>query len=545
LEVNVKIARMSFLALGGLVCAAGLAQRAQAQTADTGPTRLREAPVTLQTIDRLHVTKQGRVIEDTRSGLVVTPSGPAGGGLEGGGGNCQQIASRESSNFQPGTYAAQGGFGQGEVYAVSYVIPAAAFPIKIDLIETLLATMNATSQTITQYSILVWDGTPATGTVVFEFASDDLLLQHMRVGPGTAGTQLQFSIDPGDPEQIIIGNQGGSSTFSIGIRINQHNAQTSNPCTVAPPTCCNAFPVTDNTQSICNNYSQLSSVTHNWLFALNCGQGGCPPQAAGSGSGVWARFNDLQADVNIPGFGCLSGCRPRGDWVIRATWSSISCQPGLGACCLPTGGCEIRLIDDCIAANGTYQGDGVDCSAVNCPQPMGACCFGTSCINLTSGDCTLAGGTYLGNGTLCSGSACPTGACCLTSGACVVATSAACTAQGGLFRGVGATCGTANCPPPIGACCLANGNCLVLSSTNCALIAGSRFAGGGTNCATGCRPPCRPDFNRDGVLDPDDLADYISCFFSNPPCAAADYNGDALADPDDLADFISAFFAGC
>ena len=73
----------------------------------------------------------------------------------------------------------------------------------------------------------------------------------------------------------------------------------------------------------------------------------------------------------------------------------------------------------------------------------------------------------------------------------------------------------------------------------------SRFGGGGTTCANGCLPPCRADFNSDGNLDPDDLADYISCYFSNPPCARADFNTDGVADPDDLADFISAFFAGC
>ena len=58
-------------------------------------------------------------------------------------------------------------------------------------------------------------------------------------------------------------------------------------------------------------------------------------------------------------------------------------------------------------------------------------------------------------------------------------------------------------------------------------------------------PTCQPDFNGDGILDPDDLADFIGCFFSQPPCPAADYSGDGSIDPDDLADYITAFFAGC
>ncbi len=58
-------------------------------------------------------------------------------------------------------------------------------------------------------------------------------------------------------------------------------------------------------------------------------------------------------------------------------------------------------------------------------------------------------------------------------------------------------------------------------------------------------PPCAADFNDDGALDPDDLSDYITCFFSEPPCDQADFSGDGSADPDDLSDFITAFFAGC
>jgi len=56
---------------------------------------------------------------------------------------------------------------------------------------------------------------------------------------------------------------------------------------------------------------------------------------------------------------------------------------------------------------------------------------------------------------------------------------------------------------------------------------------------------CPADFNQDGTLDPDDLADYIGAFFAVPPGAGSDFNNDGTTDPDDLADFISAFFAGC
>ncbi len=62
-----------------------------------------------------------------------------------------------------------------------------------------------------------------------------------------------------------------------------------------------------------------------------------------------------------------------------------------------------------------------------------------------------------------------------------------------------------------------------------------------------CPPPpaCRPDVNGDGALDPDDLADFITCFFSIAACPRADWDGDGEATPDDLADYIAAYFAGC
>jgi hypothetical protein len=58
-------------------------------------------------------------------------------------------------------------------------------------------------------------------------------------------------------------------------------------------------------------------------------------------------------------------------------------------------------------------------------------------------------------------------------------------------------------------------------------------------------PDCRPDFNQDGVLNPDDLADYIAAFFSVPPALGSDYDDSGSVDPDDLADYIADFFAGC
>ncbi|MGD9689441.1 MAG: hypothetical protein AB7K52_07460 [Phycisphaerales bacterium] len=56
---------------------------------------------------------------------------------------------------------------------------------------------------------------------------------------------------------------------------------------------------------------------------------------------------------------------------------------------------------------------------------------------------------------------------------------------------------------------------------------------------------CLADFNADGNVDPDDLGDYINCYFGVPPCDQADFNNDGNVDPDDLGDFINTYFAGC
>ncbi len=57
--------------------------------------------------------------------------------------------------------------------------------------------------------------------------------------------------------------------------------------------------------------------------------------------------------------------------------------------------------------------------------------------------------------------------------------------------------------------------------------------------------PCPADFNDDGLLNPDDLSDYIACYFDGPGCPQANYNSDNNTDPDDLSDFIAAYFTGC
>lgn len=458
-------------------------------------------------------------------------------GTQGSPGGCTRQVTRAGASFDGGTYLAQAGFVEGEIFAVTYVVPPAEWPIRVTAIEGLLGTLNATETTTTEYSVLVWQGEPNTGLLVFSESTDGAVLPHATIAPGTSGGLIGVIISDDDPEPVIIANNG-SNRFSVGIRIDKHHRQTAPGCLDSPDPCCNAFPLTDP--------GPLNSPDDNWLFAINCGSIACIP------NGGWARFSQLPAFI----------CRPSGDWMLRARYVPANCTPGLGACCLPNGTCDQRSSADCTGAGGTYQGDGSSCGSVTCTQPTGACCFSTGgCIPLTSGNCTLAGGTFQGANTQCgAGSTCPTGACCLPDGTCLITTTLGCAGQNGTYRGNGTACATANCPPPTGACCVPGGCLPGFTSATCTLIPDSLWMGPNTPCER-C---CRADFTRDGALNDDDLGAFIAAYFEafpGPggyavPCPTADppYNtlgirADMIADcslnDDDLSDYITGYFLGC
>jgi len=56
---------------------------------------------------------------------------------------------------------------------------------------------------------------------------------------------------------------------------------------------------------------------------------------------------------------------------------------------------------------------------------------------------------------------------------------------------------------------------------------------------------CPADYNCDGLVDPDDLADFVGANLTTPPAQSTDFIADGTVNPDDLADFISAYFVGC
>ena len=442
--------------------------------------------------------------------------------IEGGAaGTCPpQTSSLTNANFEGGQFVVQAGFVETEIAAASYTIPASAFPIRLDMAEMIFATSAATVQTTTKWSIFVWSGTPATGQVVFQFSSDGDLLPHIVLPPGTNGVNVQFMVDPSDPEQIYI-TDDGSHTFSIGYRIDDHNNQSGTGCVTPPPPESNAFPTTD--------VGGLQNSTKNWLYQFNCGAFGC-------GSG-WTTFAALP-----------SLCRPSGDWVMRATWTSMAdCGSPIGACC-QAGNCAQMTAADCQSIAGTYKGDGVACQANTCTVQPGPCCFAATggCLNLTADQCLSAGGVPGPAGTSCAGYTCfPTGACCLADGTCVGPVSPTeCSQLGGTYKGNNSTCATVTCPPPVGAACFPNGFCLQLTQAD-ALAAGATWRGPGTVCtdanSNGIPDGCERfgDINGDNKVDGTDLGLLLGAW--GPHTGAADLDHSGVVDGTDIGLLLGAW----
>ena len=89
------------------------------------------------------------------------------------------------------------------------------------------------------------------------------------------------------------------------------------------------------------------------------------------------------------------------------TTSFIDNPEPQGACCLGTS-CSLATEVTCIAAGGSWEGDGITCNTETCAEPVGACCIGDGCFQLVSSICANAGGTFNGVGSDCESDTCAT-----------------------------------------------------------------------------------------------------------------------------------------
>ncbi|MEO1583175.1 MAG: GC-type dockerin domain-anchored protein [Planctomycetota bacterium] len=487
--------------------------------------RARPIEVSLADARRVVITSLGRVSADP----IDTANEPGAAG-RGGGDECQLTSGYPSEGFAGGTYNVQAGFVENEIAAASYELSASLFPIRIDLIEALIGTAGTTVPTTTEYTVLVWDGTPDTGTLVASFSSDGSIIPHVEIPAGPAqAVNVNFLVDPGDPQQIFVNNTSGTNTFTIGLRIDRHNNQAGNGCFPAPLQTANAFPMTD---------TDGANQTDNWINAIDCGPLGCP-------SG-WSSFQTFPAL-----------CRPTGDWMLRATWTSFSCSDQTGACCDGDGNCFDLTQGECDSIMGSYEGAGTSCTGFTCPIPEGACCLTNgNCLLLSESDCDLLSGEWQGGNSECNGSLCPVGAACLPDGTCIGGiTELEAGMLGGTFLGVGTECQGVDCPQPRGACCIATTlNCLQFTEEECDLIPDAVWGGADSICDTDgdglsdgrCFPPqvvCLADTNGDGVASPQDFTAWVLAY--NNQTAACDQNGDGLCTPQDFTAWVGNYNEGC
>jgi hypothetical protein len=432
------------------------------------------------------------------------------------GGGCPQVpVALTDSDFGDGAYTLQAGFAQGESLGATYSVPAEEFPIKIDAMEVLFGTSNATIETTTHWSVTVWDGTPTDGIQIATFSSDGLLLPHLVMPPGTNGIVLSVSVDPGDPEQIYIYNESGTNSFSVAFRIDQHN-QPGNPCISSPPQNKNAFPCTDT--------SGLDFPNENWIDAVSgsfcvCGEG-------------WFTFQQF------PGL-----CTPTGDWVLRSFYTPVNCSVDPEACCLTDESCQDLSPNDCAIFGGTSSGVGTTCANYVCGSGVGACCIESTgnCVNFDLNTCNTVGGIHMGEGTSCESTTCfPDGACCLSDGACIGPVSPEdCEAVGGSFQGDGVSCSSANCPQPVGACCGPDW-CLDLIENECDAVGGA-WQGSNTACGDGsiCDSGCEEDLDGDGLINVNDLLTVVGDWGLTD--SEADIDGSGTVDTPDLLAVIAAW----
>ena len=178
-------------------------------------------------------------------------------------------------------------------------------------------------------------------------------------------------------------------------------------------------------------------------------------------SQVWATLRDTADDIDSIN-GSAAGRLGSGRINVEAALASLGGTPDpTGACCTDFA-CSIQTEADCIQGGGTYFGNDVPCSQVDCSpaDPTGACCANFACSIQTEADCIQSGGTYFGDDVSCGQVDCsppdPTGACCLGTN-CSLESEADCTAQGGTYLGDDSACGAGTCDPP------ASSNLLLIS----------------------------------------------------------------------------------
>lgn len=158
------------------------------------------------------------------------------------------------------------------------------------------------------------------------------------------------------------------------------------------------------------------------------------------------------------------------------------CEP-FGACCNSHGRCSVVMQSECEGRGKLFVGPGTACDPDPCPEPkLGACCTPDSCWIIPEWACRRRNAWYLGDDTTCEPNACSSsGACCFDNDECRKLTPEACAAANGTFLGSDVACDWMLCLDGIGACCFENGDCRLTNELRC-MSRDGLFLGVGSNC---------------------------------------------------------------
>ncbi|HIA72333.1 MAG TPA: hypothetical protein EYO01_06520 [Phycisphaerales bacterium] len=147
--------------------------------------------------------------------------------------------------------------------------------------------------------------------------------------------------------------------------------------------------------------------------------------------------------------------------------------------------CSNQFTNGTISAINSFAGS-LNCLTCGPVDPVGACCVGSQCVEVTEANCSSGGGIYQSDNSACGEVSCvaPTGACCIDF-ECSIAEEVACISAGGAYQGDETGCNGLTCAAPTGACCV-DGSCSVTTQSECA-NSGGTYEGDATNCSTvGC-----------------------------------------------------------
>ncbi len=269
-------------------------------------------------------------------------------------------------------------------------------------------------------------------------------------GCGTAqfatyqGNGTSCTVDPCVPLRGACCATTGACTSTVALGCNglfrgAGTTCTSSPCADLAGACCNAL-------GAC-------------FIAQNAGGNGCTGNNTFRGAGTACTPDPCPAflgaccsNVGSCTITILSGCtNPSTFFSVGSTCTSSPCPALRGACCSNVGTCSLTIASGCTGSN-TFSGTGTTCSPNNCVASSGACCnFDTGGCTQTSASGCAGANVVWGAGISCNpGNPCnpqPIGACCIGT-SCTAGTAAGfCNSVGGVFF-FGNSCSPTPCVRP-------------------------------------------------------------------------------------------------